>query len=51
MLVWDYIVFVFGIDGLVVRRHVDLVVGQLVFAEVFEKVRVSGAVEVYICEG
>ena len=46
MLVRDYIVFVFGVDGLVVWRHVYFVVGELIFAEVFEEVRVAGSVEV-----
>ncbi|KAE8450903.1 hypothetical protein EG329_005343 [Mollisiaceae sp. DMI_Dod_QoI] len=46
MLIWHYIVFVFWVDGLVVRRDVDLVIRQLVFAEVFKEVGVSGAVEV-----
>jgi len=49
MLVGHYIIFVFWIDGLVVRRHVDLVVGKLVFAEVLEEVGVSGTVEVDVC--
>lgn len=48
MLVGHYIIFVLGIDGLVVRRHVDFVVWELVFAEVLEEVGVSGTVEVYV---
>jgi hypothetical protein len=47
-LIGYHIVLVFGIDGLVVRWHVDLVIGELVFAEVFEEVRVAGSVEVNV---
>jgi hypothetical protein len=51
MLVRHYIVFIFWIDRLVVRRDVDLVVWELVFAEVFEEVRVTGPVEVDVGVG
>lgn len=40
------IVFVFGIDGLVVWRDVHVVVGELVAAEVFEEVGDATAGEV-----
>lgn len=50
MLVWDYVVFVFGVDRLVLGRDVDFVVGQLVLAEVLEEVRVAGAVHVHVGE-
>jgi hypothetical protein len=36
MLIGHYIVLIFRVDGLVVRRNVDLIIGELVFAEVFE---------------
>lgn len=48
MLVWHYIVLVFGIQWLVVRWNVDLVVRELVFAEVFKEVGVSRPVEVHV---
>jgi hypothetical protein len=48
MLIGHYIVLIFRIDGLVVRRNVDLIIGELVFAEVFEEVRVPGSVEVNV---
>jgi len=51
MLVGNYIIFIFWIDRLVVRRHIDFVVGELVFAEVFEEVGVAGAVEVDVGVG
>jgi hypothetical protein len=41
MLVRHYIVLIFWINGLVMGRHVDFVVRELVFAEIFEEVRVS----------
>ncbi len=49
MLIWYHVVLIFGIQGLIVRRDVDIVIWELVFAEVFEEVGVSGAVEVDIC--
>ncbi len=51
MLIGDYIVLVLGIEGLVVGRDVDLVVGELVAAEVFEEVGVEGAGEVDVGVG
>jgi hypothetical protein len=48
VLIGYYIILIFGIDGLVVRWYVDFVVGELVFAEVFEEVRVAGSVEVNV---
>jgi hypothetical protein len=51
MLVRHYIVFIFRIDRLVVRRDVDLVVWELVFAKVFEEVRIAGPVEVNVRVG
>lgn len=51
MLVRHYVVFVFGIERLVLRRHVDLVVGQFVLAEVFEEIGVAGAREVDVGVG
>ena len=48
VLVWHYIVLVFWVDRLVMRGNIDFVVGQLVFAEIFEEVRVPRAVEVHV---
>jgi hypothetical protein len=48
MLVWHYIVLIFRIQWLVVRRDVDLIIRELVFAEVFKKVCVSRPVEVHV---
>jgi hypothetical protein len=48
MLIGHYIVLIFRIDGLVVRRNVDLIIGELVFAKVFEEVGVPGSVEVNV---
>lgn len=39
VLVGDHVVFIFGINRLVVRRNVDVVVRKLVVTEVFEQVR------------
>lgn len=50
MLVWYYIVLVFGVQWLVVRRDVDLIVGEFVFTEVFEEICVSRPVEVHVSE-
>lgn len=46
MLVRDYIVLVLGVNGLVVRRHIDLIIGELVPAEVLKEIGISRAVEV-----
>jgi hypothetical protein len=46
MLIRHDIVFVFRVDGLVNRWNVDLVIGELVLAEVLEEVCVAGAVHV-----
>ena len=51
MLVWYYIILIFWVDRLVVWRDVDFVVGELVFAEVFEEVCVAGAREVDVGVG
>lgn len=48
-MVWNYIILVLGVDGLVVRRDVDLIVGEFVLAEVLEEVCVSRPVEVNVC--
>jgi len=48
MLIRNYIVFIFRIDGLVVRWNVDFIVWKFVFAKVFEEIRVSRTVEVDI---
>jgi hypothetical protein len=42
---YHYIILVFGIDRLIVRRYVNLIVGQLVFTEVFKEICVSWTVE------
>jgi len=51
MLIWNDIVFVLRVDGLVNGRNVDLVIRELVLAEVLEEVCVAGAVHVNECEG
>jgi hypothetical protein len=51
VLVWYYIILVFWVDRLVVCRDVDFVVGELVFAEIFEEVCVAGASEVDVGVG
>jgi hypothetical protein len=43
---YHYIILVLRIDRLIVRRYVNLIVWQLVFAEVFKEICVSWAVEV-----
>ena len=48
MLVRDYIIFILGVDRLVVGRNVDLIIWKFVFAKVLEKVRISGAIEMDI---
>ena len=48
MLIRDYVVLIFGVDGLVMRWNVDLVIWELVLAEIFEQVCVSRAIEVDI---
>lgn len=48
MLIWHYVVLVFWVGGLVVGWDVDLVVRQLVFAEVFKEICIARAVEVHI---
>ncbi len=49
VLVGHDVVLVFGVNGLVVRGHVDLVVGQLVLAEVLEEVGVAWPLHVDVC--
>lgn len=51
MLVGDHVVLIFGIDGLVLRSNVDVVVGKLVATEVLEDVRVAAGAEVDVGEG
>jgi hypothetical protein len=51
MLIGDYIIFVFRVDGLVMGWDVDLIVGKFVFTEVFEEVGVSRAREVDVGVG
>jgi hypothetical protein len=48
VLVGDNIVFIFWIQRLVLGRHKDLVIWQLVLAEILEEVSIPRAVEVYI---
>jgi hypothetical protein len=45
---YHYIILILRIDRLIVRRYVNLIVGQLVFAEVFKEICVSWTVEVNI---
>lgn len=47
MLVGHDIVLVFWVDGLVLGRDKDLVVGQPVFADVFKEVGVARVVHVH----
>jgi hypothetical protein len=51
MLIRHDIVFVFRVNGLVDGRNVDLVIGELVLAEILEEVCVAGAVHVNEREG
>jgi hypothetical protein len=48
MLIWHYIVLIFRVEGLIVGWNVNFVVWKLIFAEVFEEICVSWAVEVYV---
>jgi hypothetical protein len=48
MLIRHDIILVFGVEWLIVRRDVDLVVRKLIFAEVFEEVGISRAIKVYV---
>lgn len=48
VLVGHDVVLILGVDGLVVRRHVDVVVGQLILAEVLEEIRVARPLHVYV---
>ncbi len=48
VLIGHYIILVFWVDGLVVRWHVDVVVGQLAAAEILEQVCVAGAMVVQV---
>jgi hypothetical protein len=45
VLIRDYIVLIFRIQRLVVGWHVDFIVGELVFAEVFEEVCIAATRE------
>jgi hypothetical protein len=49
VLVRHHVVLILWVDGLVMRRDVDLVVGQLVLAKVLKQVRVPRPLHVYIC--
>jgi len=51
MLIRYYIIFILRVDRLVVRRNIDLVIGEFVLAEVFEEVGVAGTVEVDVSVG
>lgn len=48
MLIGHYIVLILWVDGLVLWWHVDLVVWQLVFAEILEKVCIARGVKVHV---
>ena len=48
MLIRHYIVLIFWVQGLIVRRHVDLVIGKCVAAEVFEEIGMPGGCEVNV---
>jgi hypothetical protein len=51
MLIRHYIILILRVDGLQVRRDVDVICGELVFAEVLEQVGVAGGlhVDVGVC--
>jgi hypothetical protein len=51
VLIGHYVVLVFRVDGLQVRRHVDVVGGQLVLAKVLEQVGVARLLHVDVGEG
>lgn len=51
VLVGYDVIFVFRVDGLVLWRDVDFVVGELVLAKVFKEVGVAGAVHVHVRVG
>lgn len=51
VLVRHHVVLVLGVDGLQVRRDVDVVGGELVLAEIFKQVRVARGVHVHVGEG
>lgn len=48
MLIWHYVILIFGIQWLIMRRDIDLVIRQLVFAEVLEEISVPRPVEVHV---
>jgi hypothetical protein len=50
VLIRYHVILVFWVDGPVLRRDVNLVVGELVLAEVLEEIRVAGAMHVHIVE-
>ena len=49
MLVGDHVVFIFGVDRLVLRRNVDLVVRELVATKVLKEVRDAAGREMDMC--
>lgn len=51
MLVGDDVVLILRVDGLVLGRDVDLIIGEAVLAEVLEEVGVALVVEVDIRDG
>ncbi len=48
MLIRDHVILVFGVDGLMLRWHIDLTGRKLVLAEVLEKVRVARLVHMHV---
>jgi uncharacterized protein YlxW (UPF0749 family) len=50
VLIRNDIVLIFGVDRPVLRRDVNLIIGELVLAEVIEEICVAGAMHVHIGE-
>jgi len=51
MLIRNYIILIFWVQRLVLRRYVDFIIWELVFAEVFEKICMAGSGEVDVGVG
>jgi len=46
MLVWNHIILIFWIDGLILGGNVDLIIWELVSAEIIKEICISRTVEV-----
>lgn len=51
VLVGHHVILVLRVDGLMLRRDIDFVVREAVFAEVLEQVGIARSVHVHIGEG